>query len=183
MDKALLVIDYSYDFVADDGKLTAGKAAQAIEKDLDDLVSEYAKNGDLVVFTMDYHTENDEGHPETKLFPPHNIKGTPGRELYGKLKDTYEKIKDRKNVYWFDKTRYSSFHGTPLDSLLRGLDIKEVVLTGVCTDICVLHTAVDAYNLGYEITVPGRCVATFNPDAHDVALNHFKNSLGANIIK
>ena len=31
MTKALISIDYSYDFVADDGKLTAGKPAQAIE--------------------------------------------------------------------------------------------------------------------------------------------------------
>ena len=28
--------------------------------------------------------------------------------------------------------------------------ITELCLTGVCTDICVLHTAVDAYNLGYQ---------------------------------
>ena len=31
MAKALISIDYTYDFVADDGKLTAGKPAQAIE--------------------------------------------------------------------------------------------------------------------------------------------------------
>ena len=30
MQKALISIDYTYDFVADDGKLTAGKPAQAI---------------------------------------------------------------------------------------------------------------------------------------------------------
>lgn len=34
-------------------------------------------------------------HPETRLFPPHNIVGTPGRELYGGVKTTYEKYKDR----------------------------------------------------------------------------------------
>ena len=32
MSKALISIDYTYDFVADDGKLTAGKPAQAISK-------------------------------------------------------------------------------------------------------------------------------------------------------
>ena len=32
MKKALISIDYTYDFVADDGKLTAGKSAQAIEE-------------------------------------------------------------------------------------------------------------------------------------------------------
>jgi hypothetical protein len=32
MKKALISIDYTYDFVANDGKLTAGKPAQAIEE-------------------------------------------------------------------------------------------------------------------------------------------------------
>ena len=34
MTKALISIDYTYDFVADDGKLTAGKPAQSILKGL-----------------------------------------------------------------------------------------------------------------------------------------------------
>lgn len=182
MNKALIIIDYSYDFVADDGKLTAGKPAQAIEDNIETRIKEFIAAGDVVVFAMDYHNSVDPGHPESKLFPPHNIVGTKGREIYGKIKDTYEQIKDLENVYWLDKRRYSSFYGTPLDSILRGLDIKQVVLAGVCTDICVLHTAVDAYNLGYQIQVPRDCVATFNPDAHEVALNHFKNSLGADLL-
>jgi hypothetical protein len=32
---------------------------------------------------MDLHYENDNYHPESKLFPPHNIAGTSGRQLYG----------------------------------------------------------------------------------------------------
>lgn len=31
MTKALISIDYSYDFVADDGKLTAGKPAKPLK--------------------------------------------------------------------------------------------------------------------------------------------------------
>ena len=33
---------------------------------------------------MDLHFEEDPYHPETKLFPPHNIEGTSGRHLYGR---------------------------------------------------------------------------------------------------
>ncbi len=36
MQKALISIDYTYDFVADDGKLTAGKPAQASSDALDE---------------------------------------------------------------------------------------------------------------------------------------------------
>ena len=52
-----------------------------------------------------------------------------------------------------DKTRYSAFAGTDLEMKLRERGIEEVHLVGVCTDICVLHTAVDAYNKGFKIVV------------------------------
>ena len=58
-----------------------------------------------------------------------------------------------------DKRHYSAFSGTDLDIRLRERGITELCLTGVCTDICVLHTAVDAYNLGYQLMIPERAVA------------------------
>ena len=55
------------------------------------------------------------------------------------------------------------------------------IISGVCTDICVLHTAISAYNLGYKISVPAEGVASFNQKGHEWALAHFKNSLGAEV--
>ena len=52
-------------------------------------------------------------------------------------------------------------------------------LIGVCTDICVLHTAVDAYNLGFKIIVYKDAVASFNMDGHEWALGHFESAMGA----
>lgn len=181
MNEALLIIDYSYDFVAADGKLTAGEPAQAIEDALYTKACRFLEEGKSIIFVMDLHEEADPFHPESQLFPPHNIKDSPGRALYGRLQDFYMEHKDSKQIVWIDKVRYSAFYGTTLDSYLRSRDIKKLVLTGVCTDICVLHTAVDAYNLSYSIEVPESCVASFNEAAHTVALQHFKNSLGARI--
>jgi nicotinamidase-related amidase len=178
--RALIVIDYTYDFVASDGNLTCGEPGQAIEQNITALIEQFVQQNEVVVFANDIHYENDSYHPETKLFPPHNIAGTAGRELYGSVKDVFEKYKE--TVISFDKTRYSAFAGTNLDILLRDRQIKEVVLVGVCTDICVLHTAVDAYNLGYCITVPAYAVASFNPIGHDWALSHFESTLGAKIL-
>lgn len=42
--------------------------------------------------------------------------------------------------------------------LLRERSINQVKIVGVCTDICVLHTAISAYNLGYKISVPAEGV-------------------------
>lgn len=180
MKKALIVIDYTYDFVADDGKLTCGKPGQAIENNISTLIEQFIEQNDVVVFANDLHVENDPYHPESKLFPAHNIVGTKGRELYGSVKDLYETYKDR--VISFDKTRYSAFAGTNLDILLRERNVEEVILVGVCTDICILHTAVDSYNLGYKITIPEHAVASFNEIGHKWALGHFKSCLGASII-
>ncbi|WP_431030301.1 cysteine hydrolase family protein [Lysinibacillus sp. LZ02] len=180
MKKSLIVIDYTYDFVADDGKLTCGKPGQAIEQTISSLIKEYIAANELVIFTNDIHYEDDTYHPETKLFPPHNIAGTAGRDLYGMVKDVYDK---HKNVcISLDKTRYSAFAGTNLHQLLQERGIRDIALVGVCTDICVLHTAVDAYNLGYTITVYKNGVASFNTAGHDWALEHFTNTLGAKVV-
>lgn len=181
--KALIVIDYSNDFVADDGALTAGKPAQVLEDYLATLTLDFINKGDYVVFADDLHEKNDSYHPETKLFPPHNLRDTDGRLFYGKLNTIYTENKEKPNVYWIDKRRYSAFAGTDLDIRLRERHITELWLVGVVTDICVLHTAVDAYNLGYDIVVPEAGVASFNQKGHEMALNHFENSLGAKVIR
>lgn len=181
MTKALLIIDYTYDFVADDGALTAGKTAQALEERLVKLADQFLQNGDYVIFPTDGHTR-DKFSPEYKLFPAHCIVGTKGQKLYGKVKDWYEQHQDNDRVYQYNKNRYSAFQNTNLDNYLRERRINELCLTGICTDICVLHTAVSAYNLNYQITIPQAAVATFTKYGQKWALDHFKNSLGATII-
>lgn len=183
MTKALISIDYTVDFVADDGKLTAGKPAQAIADRIAEVTQEAYQAGDFIFFTIDRHDEGDHYHPETKLFPPHNIAGTKGRDLYGPLADFYVQHKDSDRVFWMDKRHYSAFSGTDLDIRLRERRVDTVVLTGVLTDICVLHTAIDAYNLGYQVEVIASAVASLTPENHEFALQHFKNVLGATIIE
>ena len=180
MNKALLVVDYTVDFVAEGGALTCGDPGIALEDYIVELTANYLKQ-QLPVFSInDLHELNDPYHPESKLFPPHNIRGTKGRHLYGKLHALYTKHAD--DIIWMDKTRYSAFAGTNLDIQLRARGITEIHLVGVCTDICILHTAVDAYNLGYTIVVHEGGVASFNTAGHDWALAHFQNTLGATVV-
>ncbi|MEH6940979.1 cysteine hydrolase family protein [Bacillus sp. JJ722] len=183
MNKALLNIDYTVDFIADHGALTCGKPGQEIEERIVSITEEFINKGDFVVFAIDLHKKEDSFHPETELFPPHNIEDSEGRLLYGKLNHVYQKaLQDRQNIYWMDKTRYSAFAGTDLEIKLRERNINEVHLVGVCTDICILHTAVDAYNKGFKIVIHSNAVASFNATGHDWALDHFKLSIGATVI-
>ncbi|MDZ5474502.1 isochorismatase family cysteine hydrolase [Bacillus sp. 31A1R] len=180
MKKALLNIDYTNDFV--NGALPVGEPGEKIEEEICSITEQFIREGDYVVFAIDVHYENDPFHPETALFPPHNIHGTGGRDLFGKLSDVYEQNKNADNVYWMDKTRYSAFAGTDLEMKLRARNIEEVHLVGVCTDICILHTAVDAYNKGFKIVVHEKAVASFNQDGHKWALGHFTGCLNGKIV-
>ena len=177
-EKVLIVIDYTNDFVADWGSLTCGVPGQEIEDYIIEKIVVFESRGDYVLHAVDVHKPNDEFHPETKLFPTHNVRDTEGRELYEGVKS----VSDDLGIEIMDKTRYSAFAGTDLDMRLRERRIEEIHLVGVCTDICVLHTAIDAYNKGFRVVVHQKGVASFDPVGHEWALGHFKNTLGFRVV-
>ncbi|RKL67540.1 isochorismatase [Salipaludibacillus neizhouensis] len=183
--KALIVIDYTNDFVAEDGNLTCGERGQSIEGRITEISRQFIESNDYTIFAVDAHEEKDLYHPETKLFPAHNVKGTTGRKLYGQLGQYVDDItySGEHSYEWMDKTRYSAFAGTDLEIKLRERQIQEIHLVGVCTDICILHTAVDAYNKGFTIIIHRDAVESFNPIGHEWALGHFKETLGAVVIE
>lgn len=182
MNKALIIIDYTNDFVGAEGVLTCGVPAQQIEQHIINLYEDFLKDNQYIVVANDKHDVADNSHPEYVLFPPHNIVDTTGRELYGALRGLVAKQKGNNQVYLMDKRRYSAFAGTDLDVRLREKNITEIHLCGVCTDICVLHTAISGYNLGYKIVVHENAVASFNDVGHIYALTHLKSVLGATVI-
>jgi ureidoacrylate peracid hydrolase len=47
------------------------------------------------------------------------------------------------------KSRYSGFHGTSLDSLLRGRGVRNLLIAGIASNVCVESTIRDAYFLEY----------------------------------
>ncbi|GAI12303.1 unnamed protein product, partial [marine sediment metagenome] len=73
------------------------------------------------------------------------------------------------------------FFDTPLEAKLLKLKPEKLIVCGVCTDICVLHTVADARNRDYEVEVPVDCVASFNEVAHHSALEHMEKILGAKL--
>ncbi len=62
-----------------------------------------------------------------------------------------------------DKYRISGFWDTPLDSILRNLDVRTLFFAGVNTDQCVLCTLQDASFLGYGCVLLSDCCATSSP--------------------
>ena len=72
--------------------------------------------------------------------------------------------------YVVDKTRYSGFHNTGLEALLRGLQIETIFLAGVITNMCVEATARDAFHRDFRFVVMSDCVSGFNRKLHDASL-------------
>ncbi|MCP9485267.1 MAG: cysteine hydrolase [Gaiellaceae bacterium MAG52_C11] len=72
--------------------------------------------------------------------------------------------------YFVPKRRYSSFFGTDLEILLKGLGARTLVLCGALTDVCVHYTFVDAHQHDYHVRVAQDVVGGSLQDAHDASL-------------
>ncbi|EPR1087443.1 cysteine hydrolase family protein [Serratia marcescens] len=62
--------------------------------------------------------------------------------------------------YVVTKTTPSSFVGTDLDKQLKQRGIKQLIVTGLMTHMCVSSTARDAVPLGYNVIIPEDATAT-----------------------
>src|SRR6202790_5401867 len=72
--------------------------------------------------------------------------------------------------YVVEKTRYSGFHNTALEALLRGLGVDTVYLAGVITNMCVEATARDAFHRDFRFVVLSDCVSGFSRKLHEASL-------------
>ncbi len=176
MKRALVLIDYIRDFVEDDGALTAGKPAQDIKNNIAEAIATLTKD-DVLIIANDCHSSVNSNNPESRLLPPHAIKDTEGRSNV--LQEDIDISKAQ--VIYLDKTRYSAFYNTGLADILDLNQVDKLYLAGVCTDTCILHTAVDAYNYGFETLILSDCMASSAMSKHDFAINHFKNALGMEV--
>ena len=69
-----------------------------------------------------------------------------------------------------DKSRPSSFYGTQLEPVLTSLGVRQLVIAGVTTNICVETTARDAGQRDYRVHVPADACAEYDVARHDHAL-------------
>lgn len=79
------------------------------------------------------------------------------------------------------KRRYSGFFQTDLDLTLRELGVKTVIAVGEDTNICVLHTLADAWNLGYDSVVVSDATRTFLVGTQEGALEHMQRCFGTKV--
>ncbi len=173
MRKAVLVIDMTRGFCEEGYPLYCGEAIRNIIPNVQKLLKKAQEEGTKIIYICDHH---DPGDLEFETFPPHCIEGTAETEIIPELKDNFpgEVV---------PKKRYSVFYNTNLDEILEREGIEKILISGVCTDICVMHSTADARNRDYPVEVYEDCVASFNEEAHHFALKHMKESLGAELVR
>ncbi len=71
-----------------------------------------------------------------------------------------ERLQPDPEDYFVLKPKHSAFFSTTLDTLLRYLGTKTLVLGGFAADMCVLFTANDAYMRDFNVVVPADGVAS-----------------------
>ncbi len=99
------------------------------------------------------------------------MKGTEGAQVV-------DELRPREGDYVLEKRTYSAFYETGLDLLLRSLGVDTVILTGLHTNICVRHTAADAFFRGYRIIVPSDAVDAFTEKEHVEGLDYLRRVYG-----
>lgn len=172
MPKALLIIDMLHDFIDREGALYIGETGRGIIPVIRGILDQYRSENLPVIYICDRHRPDD---AEFQMFPPHCIEGSRGALVCREL----EPLPGESVI---PKRRYSGFFGTDLDTTLREFGVDELILTGCCTNICVLYTAADARMRGYKVTVPSGAVASFDQDSHRFALKEMELTLGAKLI-
>ena len=172
MSNVVLVVDMVKGFLEPGHNLYAGDEARGIIPNVRRLLVKERSVGSEVLFICDNHDPDD---LEFRVFPVHCVKGTNETDVIPELVEYVTSA----NVV--PKNRYSGFFNTALEDRLISLAPEKVIVCGVCTDICVLHTAADARNRDYPVEVPTDCVASFDPDAHQWALRHIESILGARL--
>lgn len=71
-----------------------------------------------------------------------------------------QRLRPDEDVYFVLKPKHSGFFATTLDTLLRYLGTKTLIIGGFATDMCVLFTANDAYMRDLRVIVPADGVAS-----------------------
>ena len=199
MAKALIIVDVQNDFCAG-GALATDRGAKVAA-----LISEYVEDNhhryEAVVATQDWHIDPGAHFSDTPDFvdswPVHCVANTEGAEIHPNLDTDYIEAYFRKGRY---EAAYSGFEGlqapeesvmtgehepgatlddegpkTPLADWLDEREIQDVDIVGIASDYCVLATAKDAVDEGYEARVLIDLTAPVHEDKLDEVITKMED--------
>jgi nicotinamidase-related amidase len=182
---ALVIIDMQRDFVDPGGFGEAlGNDVSLLQKAIAPtrrVLDAARKKGLLVVHTREGHRPDLSDLPLNKKLRGRlkNGIGDPGpmgrilvRGEYGH--DIVDALKPAPGEPVVDKPGKGAFYATDLDSLLHNRGIRQLVVCGVTTEVCVNTTVREANDRGYDCLVLEDCVGSYFPEFQAAALKMIK---------
>ena len=141
-DRALVIIDIQNDYFPG-GKMEL-EGADAAAANAANALARFRKDGLPVI-----HVRHLSMRPGSTFFIP----GTSGAEIHAAVKPQGgEKV--------IEKNFPNSFRGTELERVLKEAGVKELVVAGMMTHMCVDASVRQAADLGYKVTLLGDACAT-----------------------
>src|SRR5579862_1111188 len=186
---ALVIIDMQRDF------LEAGGFGEALGNDVSRLQAAVepcratlaaARSLSMLVI----HTR--EGHrPDLSDAPPHKVnRGDPRNRIgargpMGRIlvrgeagHDIIPELYPQPGEPVIDKPGKGAFWATDLHAVLQNRGIKQLIVTGVTTEVCVHTTVREANDRGYDCLVPADCVGSYFPEFHATGLQMIQTQGG-----
>jgi len=160
-ESAILSVDMTNAFCRE-GNLASERIAGIIQPITKLFRTAWKKGLRNIVLLQDCHTPNAE---EFDAYAPHAICGTAESEAVDEIKSLpfYEQITI------FEKNSIDSAQNTRLDDWIASHpQVKNYVIVGDCTDICVyllaihIRTYANARDLDWHVIVPENCVQTYD---------------------
>jgi nicotinamidase-related amidase len=161
---ALIVVDMQR-FFLEEGFPLASENSRIVVPRVRTLIDAFRSAGRPVVFLVNQSKgiRIDRGRLLSEWWPETPLEGTPEVEVHPDLAPlSSEKV--------IPKRRYSGFHATDLDLTLRSMEVADVVICGVITNVCPESTARDAFMHGYRVFFVADATATLTEGMHVASL-------------
>lgn len=173
--KLLLIVDVIKGFL-EKGNMSFTDGKDVVSP-IENLVKEFIKNDDMIVTFRDEHNEDS---LEFKSYPVHCVKGSEEVDLVDKLAAYSDHYID------IPKNSTNGVNTKKFQKVLLENEFSEVVVVGVCSDICVLQSVLSLvtqfyqYDIDTKVTVVKDAVETFDSEDHK---RDYYNELSFNLMK
>lgn len=185
---ALLVIDMQNDFIAEGGLVSKDgrdtSEARKLGERLPAFLDAARAAGVLVVFIRNIYS-TDTNHYLSDSWLEHAARQRKGGYTSVPVcspesweGDFYGDVRPKPGDPIVTKHRYSGFHNTDLDTILRANGIRTVIVTGVVTNVCVETTAREAFVRDYYVVAPRDGSAAYAQADHEATMSNIERFFG-----
>lgn len=132
--------------------------------------------GMLVIFTQMFHIYPPK--PYFFVFPERRVNNVPFLIEGSEWVEIHPDFKPLDGYLIMRKHRYGSFFNTELEFILKAKGIDTVIITGVTSNVCCLHTAMDAFERDFYVIFISDCSASYDEVRHEGTLRTVDHSFG-----